>query len=125
MDRREQEVAGLSAPAWAGQESCRLFPRGSIGSGHSEQFLDNGHIVYRPNARRASSVDYVVGWGTKEATRVAERFFALRFRKPLLAWRMDSFARFVPGARNHHYPWSSTISEFTMAGIDLRASRRF
>jgi capsular polysaccharide export protein len=92
VDRREREVAGLSEPAWAGREIA-VFSAGIHRIRSLEQFLDNSQIVYRPSARRAASVDYVAGWGTKETTRVAEDF-ALRFRKPLLRLE-DGFFRSV------------------------------
>lgn len=79
-------------PAWSGRQIA-VFSAGIRRIRGLERFLGDCNIVYRPSAARAASVDYVVGWGTKETARVAEDF-ADRLRKPLLRLE-DGFFRSV------------------------------
>jgi len=85
--------AGRAAQAPERGLEIAVFSSGIRRLSHLEQFLDAGAIHYRPTARRAARVDYVIGWGTKATSARAEEF-AARFQKPLLRLE-DGFFRSV------------------------------
>jgi len=97
-----------------------VFSPGIRRVSHLEQFLDASSIHYRPTARRAARVDYVIGWGTKATSARAEQF-AARFQKPLLRLE-DGFFRSVRAGKGQS-PLSLVVDDLGIYYDAARPSR--